>query len=341
MNHTNHNFILGIWLMFCAAVVFIMVVVGGVTRLTQSGLSMVEWAPLMGILPPIGEQQWLAVFEKYKAYPEYQLVNAGMSLDDFKSIFWWEYGHRVLGRFIGLIYLIPLLYFVFKGIVQKRWYAKLFFLFILGGLQGLMGWYMVKSGLVDVPHVSQYRLTAHLGLAIIIFAFMFWYALDFLRTDSKSNHASGAYRRATLMTCIVVFIMILSGGFVAGTKAGFIMNTFPTMNGEWVPTGVMAMLPWWKNLFENAVTIQFVHRCFALLVMLAVVFLVVKSQSERFKTFTGWVLFAMILQITLGISALLMKVPVVLGAAHQAGAVILLASCLHAMHVAHKSNRFD
>ncbi|MCL4160297.1 UNVERIFIED_CONTAM: hypothetical protein GTU68_054992, partial [Idotea baltica] len=254
--------------MFCAAVVYFMIVVGGITRLTQSGLSMVEWAPIMGTLPPIGEAAWLEVFNKYRAYPEYQKVNAGMSLADFKSIFWWEYGHRVLGRIIGLIYFIPLVFFLIKGMVPKHWRLRLFSLFVLGGLQGLMGWYMVKSGLVDVPHVSQYRLTAHLGLALVIFACMFWYGLDFLRGEQRriSQQASSTYLKLTAAAVIVVFIMMLSGGFVAGTKAGFIINTFPTMNGEWVPSNWMAMTPWWRNLFENAVAIQFVHRSIAVVV---------------------------------------------------------------------------
>jgi len=262
--HSNsqyqHSYVLGMWLLACAAVVYLMIVVGGITRLTQSGLSMVEWAPIMGVLPPIGEAAWLDVFGKYQASPEYQKVNFGMSLDAFKSIFWWEYGHRVLGRFIGLMYLLPLLYFIYKGMVPGAWRFRLLALFLLGGLQGLMGWYMVKSGLVDVPHVSQYRLTAHLGLALIIFAYMLWFALDFLRGEAANTRASRSYQRIAVFTAILVFVMMLSGGFVAGTKAGFIMNTFPTMNGEWLPAELFALTPGWRNLFENAVTVQFIHR---------------------------------------------------------------------------------
>ncbi len=338
MHLNRHSQILGLWLMFCAAVVYFMIVVGGITRLTQSGLSMVEWAPIMGALPPIGEAAWLEVFNKYRAYPEYQLVNAGMSLGEFKSIFWWEYGHRVLGRIIGLIYFVPLVFFLIKGMLPKHWRLRLFSLFVLGGLQGLMGWYMVKSGLVDVPHVSQYRLTAHLGLALVIFAYMFWYALDFLRGEQRriSNKASSVYLKVTATAVVIVFFMMLSGGFVAGTKAGFIINTFPTMNGEWVPSSWMAMTPWWRNLFENAVAIQFIHRSIAVVVLVVIVCLFVISFKQQFRTYALLALLAVMGQIILGISALVMRVPLELGAAHQAGAVALLAACLFVAHLARK-----
>jgi len=333
----QHTVVLGGWLLFCAAAVYVMIVVGGITRLTQSGLSMVEWEPIMGIIPPIGEAAWLDVFEKYRASPEYIKINAGMSLDAFKSIFYWEYGHRVLGRVIGMIYFLPLMYFLIKGMVPRTWYARLLGLFVLGGLQGLMGWYMVKSGLVDVPHVSQYRLTAHLGLALVIFACMLWFAMDFLRGERKHSTADRAYLKLSFGCVLIVFIMMLSGGFVAGTKAGFIMNTFPTMGGDWVPVGVMGMEPWWKNLFENAVTVQFTHRVLAVIVVLAVLACFVGSRRQRFVTGGHWLLAAMVLQVILGISALVMVVPVALGAAHQAGAVALFSAALYVAHRARKA----
>ena len=263
--------------------------------------------------------------------------SAGMSLAAFKGIFYWEYGHRVLGRVIGMVYLLPLLFFLARGMVPKRWYAKLFGLFVLGGLQGLMGWYMVKSGLVDVPRVSQYRLTAHLGLALVIFSCMLWFAMDFLRGERHARVASRAYLKSTLLVVLVVFIMMLSGGFVAGTKAGFIMNTFPMMNGQWVPDGWLAMTPVWRNLFENAITVQLVHRCIAIVVVVVVMASFIISLKQRFKAVNGWVVAAMIVQVNLGIMALVMKVPLALGAAHQAGAVALLAAALYVAHVARKS----
>ena len=336
LDSRNYSDLLGYWLLFCAAVVYIMIVVGGITRLTQSGLSMVEWEPIMGVIPPLGEAAWMDVFNKYRTSPEYLKINAGMSLDAFKSIFYWEYGHRVLGRVIGLIYFVPLMIFLLRGMVPKGWHAKLFGLFVLGGLQGLMGWYMVKSGLVDVPHVSQYRLTAHLGLAVVIFMCMVWFAMDFLRGQVAHRQASSAYLRSSLLAVLIIFLMMLSGGFVAGTKAGFIMNTFPTMNGEWIPSGWMAMTPAWRNLFENAVTIQFFHRCIAVLVVLVISFSFIIGSKQSFKTRTGWMFAIMLIQVGLGISALVLKVPVILGAAHQAGAVALLASALYVAHTARK-----
>ncbi len=339
MNHSSqyqHATVLGYWLLFCAAVVYLMVVVGGITRLTESGLSMVDWKPIMGIIPPIGEQAWMAEFNQYRKSPEYLLVNKGMSLDEFKNIFYWEYGHRVLGRVIGMIYLFPLIFFLFKGMVPKAWYGRLFGLLVLGGLQGLMGWYMVKSGLVDVPDVSQYRLTAHLGLALLIFAAMLWFALDFLRGDRVTQRASSAYVVSTGFVVIIVFIMMLSGGFVAGTKAGYIINTFPTMNGEWLPSGWLAIQPAWKNLFENPVMIQFIHRSIAVLVVIAVLSSFALSLKQSFSTLNGWVVLIMVAQVCLGISALVLRVPLALGAAHQAGAVALLASALVAAHLARK-----
>ncbi|HAU68224.1 MAG TPA: heme A synthase [Gammaproteobacteria bacterium] len=333
----QENRIVGYWLLACAAVVYFMIVVGGMTRLTQSGLSMVEWEPIMGIIPPMTEAAWTRVFELYRLSPEYLKVNAGMSLAEFKGIFWWEYGHRVLGRVIGMVYLIPLLFFVIKGWIPKQWWKRLAALFILGGLQGLMGWYMVQSGLVDMPRVSQYRLTAHLGLAVIIFTFMLWFALDILRGEYGHGRATKAYLTLTWLSVFVVFMMMLSGGFVAGTRAGFIMNTFPTMNGEWIPAGVMAMQPWWKNLFENAVTVQFVHRLMALFVIAVLVTSYWYSRRQKFGTASWAILVVLALQVCLGIAALVYRVPLILGAGHQAGAVALLSATIYVAHRARKS----
>lgn len=332
-----HSRAIGLWLLFCAAVVYLMIIVGGVTRLTQSGLSMVEWEPIMGIIPPIGHEAWMEEFNKYRASPEYLKINAGMSLDAFKYIFYWEYGHRALGRLIGMIYLLPLLFFLFKGWVPGQWRLRLFGLFILGGMQGLMGWYMVKSGLVDVPHVSQYRLTAHLGLALVIFACMLWFALDFLRGQKRTTQADKSYLRATGFVVAIVFIMMLSGGFVAGTKAGFIMNTFPLMGGQWIPQGWLAMDPLWRNFFENVITIQFIHRVIAVLVFVAVLWGFWRALQQTFNTRFSWVFVIMLGQVTLGISALVLHVPVALGAAHQAGAVALFSAALYCAHVARKT----
>ena len=342
MSESRQRLFIGVWLLTCAALVFSMIVVGGMTRLTQSGLSMVEWDPIMGIIPPLSLAEWDRVFQLHRTSPEYQLINAGMSLAEFKVIFWWEYGHRVLGRLIGLAYFLPLLFFTFKGWVPKGWSLKLGLLFVLGGLQGLMGWYMVQSGLVDVPRVSQYRLVAHLGLALIIFCLLFWYALDFLRTETRTEHRSMArgstVLRVSAAAVCVILLMMLSGGFVAGTKAGFIINTFPTMNGQWLPDGLFALQPLWRNYFENAVAVQFTHRVLALVVAAVIVWCVVLAHKEKLATSHALLALALVLQITLGILALIYRVPLWLGAGHQACAVLLLATSLLVAHRLRKSD---
>ena len=336
-NHTDNRSI-AIWLLICCATIFGMIVLGGVTRLTGSGLSMVEWAPIMGILPPLNEAEWQQAFLLYQQYPEYQLKNFHMSVHDFKSIFWFEYGHRLLGRSIGVIFLLPFLYFLFRGKIEKPLRPKLIAMFVLGGLQGLMGWYMVKSGLVNDPHVSQYRLTAHLALAIIIYAYMFWVTLDLLY-PAIDEHARQRNRKAARRSSIItgiIFITILSGGFVAGTKAGFAFNTFPLMDGRLIPAGLFEMSPLWRNFFENIVTVQFDHRVLATLLFLIIPafwWSVKNTQLEsRISTGANLLLAALVLQITLGISTLLLVVPVTIAAAHQGGAVILLTTSLFVSH---------
>jgi cytochrome c oxidase assembly protein subunit 15 len=338
----NHKTI-AIWLLVCCTTIFGMIILGGVTRLTGSGLSMVEWAPIMGILPPLNQAEWQDTFLLYQQFPEYQLKNFDMSLTEFKSIFWFEYGHRLLGRSIGMIFLLPFLFFLFRGKIEKALTPKLVTMFVLGGLQGLMGWYMVKSGLVNDPHVSQYRLTAHLGLAVVIYAYMFWVALGLLypKINDASisvNHKNTNHRLGSLSLIItgIIFITILSGGFVAGTRAGFAFNTFPLMDGQLIPNGLFAHSPWWRNFFENIVTVQFNHRVLATLLFLIIpVFWfkmgklagTLKSQP-LLRAASHLLLAALALQITLGISTLLLVVPVALAAAHQAGAIILLTAAL-------------
>jgi len=264
MTATHDNRRIALWLLACCALVFIMVVLGGVTRLTRSGLSIVEWDPIMGAIPPLSAPQWEATFDKYKQTPEYQKVNTGMSLSEFKSIFWVEYAHRLFGRSIGLAFLLPFLYFLLKGSIKRPLVPKLVIMFVLGGLQGALGWYMVRSGLVDEPRVSAYRLTAHLALAVVIYSYIFWTALGLLFPAEAKAGARGL-RRFGIAATGLIFAMILSGGFVAGNKAGFAFNTFPLMNGRFAPEGLYALQPWWTNLFENIATVQFNHRLIAYL----------------------------------------------------------------------------
>jgi cytochrome c oxidase assembly protein subunit 15 len=329
---------IAIWLLACCALVFAMVVVGGVTRLTDSGLSIVEWQPIVGTMPPLGQKDWDELFEKYHQTPQYKKVNLGMSLDEFKGIFWWEYFHRLLGRLIGLAFFIPFLYFVVKRAIDRPLGLKLTGIFLLGGLQGAMGWYMVKSGLVDNPHVSQYRLTAHLGLAFLIYATMFWVALELLSptVPSHGNIRLRALRRFSVAITSLIFIMILSGGFVAGIRAGFAYNTFPLMNGHFIPPEIFMLEPWYRNFFDNMATVQFDHRMIAWTLAILIPVFWYRSRSlplsgsARFAC--SLLLIMLTIQIGLGISTLLLVVPLPLAAAHQAGAVLLFPAALWVNH---------
>ena len=331
-----HNRRIAAWLFVCCLMVYAMVILGGVTRLTGSGLSMVEWDPIFGILPPLDQASWDETFALYQQSPEYQKINIGMDLAGFKQIYWFEYSHRVLGRTIGTVFLLPFLFFLVKGWVQRPLIPKLLTMFVLGGLQGLLGWYMVKSGLVDNPHVSQYRLTAHLGLAILIYAYMFYVALGLWLGERRAASVPAGLRRATTLLSGLVFITILSGGFVAGLKAGYAYNTFPLMDGHWIPEVIFMQTPLWRNFFENIATVQFDHRLLATLVFFSVIALWLAARrhslSAAVKTGLHLMLAAVVLQVGLGISTLLLHVPVSLAATHQAGALLLLTIALYTHH---------
>lgn len=312
-----------------------MVVLGGFTRLTGSGLSMVDWRPLMGVLPPLGDAEWQRVFELYQQSPEYQKVNSHMDVSAFKGIFWLEYLHRLMGRAIGIVFLLPFLYFVAKGYIRKSDWPKYLLMFVLGGSQGLLGWYMVKSGLVDVPHVSQYRLTAHLVAAFLIYAYMFWVAMSLLFPASTHSQKHGWYGK-TLGLTVLIGVTIVSGGFVAGLKAGKIFNTFPMMGDYWFPPGLLALEPVWRNAFDNAATAQFNHRFLAIttFVTTAIYWLRVRRAElpGRARPAVNALLHTAVLQVALGILTLLLAVPVVLGAAHQAVAMLLFTVALYLTH---------
>jgi cytochrome c oxidase assembly protein subunit 15 len=325
------------WLFICCSLLFAMIVIGGITRLTRSGLSIVEWQPVMGALPPLDEAQWKETFEKYKLTPEYKQVNFGMSLEDFKGIFWWEYVHRLLGRLIGLAFFLPYAWFLLRKRLDTEHALKLGAVFLLGGAQGAMGWYMVKSGLVDNPRVSHFRLAAHLGLAFLIFACMFWIALDMLKPKlAAASVRAGNLGRCALGTVALVFTMVLSGGLVAGIRAGYAYNTFPLMNGHLVPPEIMLLDPWYLNFFHNMATVQFDHRLIAWLLIVIVPSLWIASRHPtvpaRARTAGNWLLAAIALQFSLGVTTLLHRVPVVLGTAHQGGAVLVFAAVLWFAH---------
>jgi len=333
----SHRRAVALWLALCAGLVFAMVVLGGITRLTGSGLSMVEWDPIFGIVPPLSQAEWEEVFAKYRQSPEFRLVNRDMDLAGFKRIYYVEYAHRVLGRVVGIAFFLPLVWFLLRGHVDRPLGWKLVGLFALGGLQGLLGWYMVKSGLVDVPRVSPYRLTAHLGLAILIYALMVWTVLDLLRGRAPDRaHAPAGLRAGATAVAALVFLTILSGGFVAGTKAGYAFNTFPLMAGRWVPAGYLALEPWWRNLFENIAAVQFNHRLLALATLAAVAGLWLAALraplAPHGRRLAHAALAMAVVQVGLGISTLLSHVAVPLASAHQAGAIVLLTLLLALRH---------
>ena len=322
------------WLLACCALVLAMVVVGGATRLTHSGLSIVEWQPFIGTIPPLTDADWAAQFEKYKLTPEFRLRNHDMDVDGFRTIFWWEYFHRLLGRLIGVAYFLPLAWFWARGSLDRPLKWRLAGIFVLGGLQGAMGWYMVKSGLVDDPRVSHFRLTAHLGLAFVILAAMLWVAMDLLSPRAPVPAASLRGRRVLAWHVVgFVALMVLTGGLVAGLRGGHAYNTFPLMNGHVVPPEILQLEPLWKNFFWNIATVQFDHRLFAWVLAFTVPLLWWKCREvPQSRLATGVLLSLLALQVTLGISTLLLHVPVVLGVAHQGVASLVLCAALWSAH---------
>ncbi len=334
MKSTTNQRPIAIWLFICCLAIFAMVLLGGVTRLTGSGLSMVKWEPITGVLPPMSTVEWDSVFQLYQQSPEYIKKNSHFNLEEFKSIFWFEYSHRILGRLIGVLFLIPMLFFIATRRVDRTLTPKLVAMFVLGGLQGLLGWYMVKSGLVSNPHVSQYRLTAHFGLAVLVYGYIFWVALGlFFKTEPSSS--PGDIKQVlgySQIISLLVFITLLSGGFVAGLKAGFAYNTFPLMNGQIIPDGIFRLTPLWANFFENIATVQFDHRVLATLLFFIIPIFWWRSKqfelTPRLRLGVHLLLGALLLQVALGISTLLLHVPIPLASAHQGGALLLFTASL-------------
>ena len=325
----------GVWLFVCCALIFLMVVVGGITRLTLSGLSITQWEPVIGVVPPLSTAGWAVEFEKYQQISEYRLIRYGMMLDEFKSIYWWEYAHRLLGRLIGVAFAVPFVWFLVCGRLPRRLIAPLCGILLLGFAQGGLGWYMVESGLAERVEVSQYRLVAHLALALAIYAAILWVALGIVREPARRDLGRG-WRRAAEVVLFFVALTILAGGFVAGTRAGLIYNTFPLMDGRAMPEGYAQLHPFVLNWFENIAAVQFDHRLLA--VVTAVVILLVWAAGRRavlprpaHAALHGLVA-ATALQVALGITTLVLVVPIPLAAAHQAGAVLLLTAAIVFRH---------
>lgn len=336
--HQNKPII--IWLLTGCLLIFLMVIIGGITRLTNSGLSMVDWNPIMGFIPPLNQADWNVAFEKYKLYPEYQLVNAHFTLEEFKSIFFWEYFHRLIGRVIGLVFLLPFIYFLSKKMLPKKLFMQCLVLFGMGGLQGFIGWWMVKSGLVKDPDVSHIRLAIHLITAFLTFAFTFWVALGLMYEDKKTLDFK-TLRVILYFIFGVTVLQIIYGAFVAGLNAGFVMNTFPKMGNQWISDSVTALSPTWLNFIEGTGGVQFIHRYLAYLVVGLIVYLVIKSRkyklSVRQKKSINILLYAVIFQFLLGVFTLILSVPIWLGVLHQLGAFLLLTAIVFSMHAYKKS----
>jgi cytochrome c oxidase assembly protein subunit 15 len=325
-----------LWLLCCCAMIFAMAVIGAITRLTESGLSIMEWAPVSGALPPLSEAEWQRLFALYRQIPEYQEINRGMSLEEFKTIFWWEYVHRLWGRLIGIVFALPFLWFAIRRRLPRRLLAHLVAIFALGGAQGLLGWFMVASGFSDRVDVSQYRLTAHLVLALAIYAYVFRIAVALLvpAPRASSDPRAGGLRRGTFLFVGLVFATIASGGLVAGLNAGLVYNSFPLMDGDWLPEGYGMMTPWLLNSFENVIAVQFNHRVLALTTALAGLGLWLGARrldlAPAARTAFALLAAAVVLQAALGIATLLLVVPIWLAALHQAGAILVLTAAIWA-----------
>jgi cytochrome c oxidase assembly protein subunit 15 len=317
-----------VWLFTVAALIALMVLVGGATRLTESGLSITEWKPVTGALPPLGEAEWERAFEAYKLIPQYKSLNAGMTLSEFRTIFWWEWSHRLLGRVIGMVYLLPFLFFLWRGGMSGELKRRLWLIFGLGALQGAVGWWMVASGLSERTEVSQYRLATHLVLALLIFAAIVW---TLRRLGERPPLVAPVRLKITsaVLLCLT-FVQLYLGALVAGLRAGLVYNTWPEIDGAFVPSGARLWFeqPWWRNLFENTLTVQFEHRMMAYALFALAVFHGVDAVRSRAGTVVVngalWLVGAVTLQATLGILTLLNQVPIGLALLHQAVAIAVL-----------------
>lgn len=336
-----------VWLGVVAAMIVVMVLVGGATRLTESGLSIVEWRPVTGTVPPLSAQAWNEAFEAYKLIPQYQQINRGMSLDDFKTIFWWEWSHRFLGRAIGAAFLLPFLFFLWRNALPEALRSRLWLIFALGAVQGAVGWWMVASGLSDRTEVSHYRLAIHLMLALAIYAFIVW-TLVRLSSNGLQHAVSAALRWSVNAFVGLVFLQIYFGALVAGLRAGRVFNTWPQIDGAFIPSAARLFFeqPWWRNFFDSMLTVQFTHRMLAyLLTACALAHLAHAIYSRADSAIVRGALLiagATILQAVLGILTLLNAVPIDLALTHQAGAILVLTlTLLQAQRVNKRPDEVD
>jgi cytochrome c oxidase assembly protein subunit 15 len=324
-----------IWLLSGCLLIFAMVIVGGITRLTGAGLSMVDWNLFMGAIPPLNHQQWVEAFEQYKQFPEFQEKNYMFSLVEFKNIFFWEYIHRLLGRFIGLVFIIPFIYFLIKKRLSKKLMGQCTLLLFMGGAQGFIGWWMVKSGLVNNPDVSHFRLATHLITAFLTFAYTLWIMLSLVYP--QKNYSNRRLHTLSLMLLIILIIQIVYGAFVAGLDAGKVYNTWPKMDGKWITEAVYAMSPLWENFVNGLAGVQFIHRELAYVVLGLIIYIFFKARSLQLikieQQAVNLLLITACLQVILGITTLIMGVPIWLGVAHQIGAFLLLGASVFSLFI--------
>jgi cytochrome c oxidase assembly protein subunit 15 len=337
----RHRGALRLWLAGIALLIVAMILVGGATRLTDSGLSITEWQPIMGAVPPLSASDWDKAFAAYRKIPEYTELKRGMSLDEFKTIYWWEWTHRFLGRLIGIVFFVPFVAFWAAGYIPRTLLPRLAGLFVLGGLQGVVGWYMVKSGLVDRTDVSQYRLATHLGIAVLILGYTLWLLFGLGREPAQWRRTDSRLRAAPIVAGAIlglIYLQILAGALVAGIDAGQGFNTWPLINGAFIPDGLGALTPWTLNLFENPLTVQFDHRMLAYTVLLAslvqAIWLAFSKQPQALIASGLALLCLVLLQATLGVWTLLLAVPIPLGLTHQAGAIAVFAAAVHHLWLA-------
>ena len=326
--------LVGRWLALWAAMVFLTVLIGGATRLTESGLSITEWNPVTGVVPPLGHAAWQAEFAKYQATPEYQQVNHGMSLPEFQRIYLWEYVHRLWARLVGIGLAVPLIVFALKRLLSPEVARRLALVLVLTGAQGAMGWYMVKSGLSIRTDVSQYRLAAHLALALVIYVLTVWTAADLLRGEREAMPAPAGVWRGAAVLAGITFLTAVAGAFVAGLDAGKAYNTFPLMGGRLVPDGYLQLTPWWRNVFEHIPTVQFNHRLLGVATVVVALRLwwTARRGPGPIARLAGLAGLVALLQAGLGIATLLLAVPIPVAVLHQAGAVALLTIAVFLLH---------
>ena len=330
---------IAIWLLTGCFLIFIMVLVGGITRLTGSGLSITEWKPIMGAIPPLNDAEWNIAFQKYQQIPQFQKINYHFELNDFKTIFWWEFIHRLIGRLIGIVFLIPFFYFLVKRKFQKPMINKVMFLFLLGALQGFLGWFMVSSGLAERTSVSHIRLAIHLMTAFITFAFTFYYALELIYEDvqkKKITPESFYFKNFNGLIFSLLIVQIIYGAFVAGLHAGKLHNTFPLMSGQVIPSGMNTMDSFASNVFDNPVTVQFIHRFMAFTLVFLCSWIFFQSKKSILNNFQrkgiNWLLTAVLFQFLLGVLTILSQVNIVLASLHQIGAFFLFSVSIYLIY---------